>query len=99
MDKEQRLHPLHSIELVHNTLLMTGHHIGNRRTGRTTAHALSALGAAIANPFVPVVVVDHHGTPQANRHMLTVMRDMADRLGLDHLYFDMNRGTVTFGQQ
>ena len=70
--------------------------IMGRRTGKSTAQALSGLAWAIKNPGTPLRIKDHCGTLQADHHLLDTMRKMVEQLGLRNFVFSHGGCTVTF---
>lgn len=91
-------HPLLSREEV-LTLIAQGmplNKIMHRRTGKSTAHALSGLAWVIGHPGQVLKVYDHYGTRMANDNLLNMMRDMASKLGLRNLVFNRADQTVMF---
>lgn len=97
MDEVTKLHPLHTAAWTADYIRCQGELPGLRMTGRSTALALHYLSVAIRNRGVPIKAVDHHPGSKAQEHLIYKMRDMAHMLGLQHLTFDRNSGTVTFG--
>lgn len=91
-----KLHPLHTPEWVADFIKAHGEYPGDRGTGRTTALALDVLACAIQQPGKTVKAQDHHPTPEADRELLRIAKDMASRLGLTRLHFCPHMLTVTF---
>lgn len=65
-----------------------------RRTGRTTAIALSTIAEAIRSPGVPVPIKDHH--PSANQHLAMQIHEYISVLKLQHLHVRPRQLTLTF---
>lgn len=92
-----RLHPLHTPAMIAEHVLSTGEHFPvERRTGRSTVQALHYLAVAIDKPHQRITVLDHHGTTAATKDLIRRMQEIAGKLGLGHLVFDMDSHTVTF---
>lgn len=93
-----RVHPLHTPEFICMCVADTGWYPGSRYTGRSTAQALHYIAKAIEHPFESIAIVDHHGTRLADEHLVMQARSLAAKMGLQHLYFDKHKRTVTFGR-
>lgn len=92
-----RLHPLHTPELISQTVLATGEYFDNfRGTGRTTARALSSISHAINHPFKWHYVSDHVNGD--DEYFFEVLRDMIGVLGLREFYFDKTNYAISFGE-
>jgi hypothetical protein len=93
-----QLHPLHEPEWVKEMLRygMPEYEIRGRRTGKSTTLALRGLGWVIQNPGRVLHVVDHVGSRIANDHLIRMMMDMVEALGLKHIVFNRANQTVTF---
>ncbi len=74
----------------------TGEHLGDRRTGRSTAQALHLIAEAIENPRQPRRVTDHHRSTEADRHLLNLVRALVRKLELDHFRFSTD--SISFGE-
>lgn len=99
MRTQMMLHPLHTAECVADYVRSTGEYFDvTRRTGRSTMQALRLLASAIESPRLPVPITDHRGTLQADRALMSMMKDMVDVLGLREMYFNLGNMTVTFGK-
>lgn len=93
-----RLHPLHTPELISQTVLATGTYFDNfRGTGRTTARALGAISTAIHSPFKWHYLSDH--TEGDDEYLFEMVRDMIGVLGLREFYFDKTNYAICFGKK
>ena len=79
------MHPLH--QDASDVLLAHIEKEPYRLTGRSTAQALGYLSRAIKSPNTRVYIQDHHGTPQADRHLTDMISEMVQKLGLRHMSF------------
>lgn len=59
-----------------------------RRSGRTTATALSLIGLAMANPGVIAYAVDHRREDHENVALALTVRRLIKALSLEHLHCD-----------
>ena len=90
------MHPLHTVELIKQTVEATGDYFDrNRRTGRTTAMALLAISTAISCPFRWQYLRDHTGGD--DEYFFEMVRDMIGVLGLQHFYFEKSTYSICFG--
>lgn len=97
--KTKALHPLHSVEFLTDMMRHTGRYPDiDRCTGRTTILALKFLTEALANPYKPVEVRDHYPTRASHERLTYEIDCMAKRLGLKHVYANVQACTVTFGK-
>lgn len=88
MKKPNKLHPLHTPELLFNHMVHDGTYFPEeRRTGRTTVVALRYLATAMDNPHKWITLRDHHGTADADIHLRKLVEGMCDVLGLKHVVF------------
>ena len=92
------VHPLHSTRFILDHVETTGRYPDKRATGRSTAQALHYIAKAIEHPFESIAIVDHHGTRLADEHLVMLAQYLANSMGLQHLYFDKQGRTVTFGR-
>lgn len=96
-ERTMKLHPLHTPEWLNTHVVQTGCYPDiSRHTGRTTAHCLEVLTQAIRNPLQHVRFQDHHPTEEASVYMANMIRDMADKLGLEHIHVDRRKFSVVF---
>ena len=96
--KDMPLHPLHTRKWL-MAMLEQGEDvmvIRSRRTGKSTVQALTYIAKAISNPGKPIQLCDHFGTLPATDHLLYMMRDMVDALGLQHIHFDRSARSIIF---
>lgn len=92
-----RLHPLHTPDLISQTVIATGQYFDeNRGTGRTTARALTAIANAIYYPYQWHNIYDH--VEGDDEYFFEVVRDMVGVLGLRELYFDKANYAIRFGK-
>lgn len=56
-----------------------------RASGRTTAVALSAIGAAMREPGKAIYVVDHAHTPMAVEGLVNRTKQLVTSMGLEHI--------------
>jgi hypothetical protein len=56
-----------------------------RCSGRTTAIALEVIAWCIQNPGQKRMLVDHHQSTIANRHLAYLTRSILNKLLLDHM--------------
>ena len=97
-------HPLHTQEWVD---MVEQHYPGGykqqfyRRQGKSTAQALAMLARAIEEPYKEFYIMDHYGTPEANRHLAELLRRCIDKLELQHMrvYQDKGRLCLMFGEK
>ena len=93
-----KLHPLHTVEFLTALMNSTGAYPDiERKTGRSTIIALSIIVKALENPHTPIPVRDHLDVRLAHIEMVKTVRDMCDKLGLQHIHCSQSRLTVTFG--
>ena len=92
------MHPLHTQEWTDEAVAAgtPAHVVMRRRTGQTTANMLFALSRVIKHPGEVYRINDHYGTPEANRHALEMLRDMVEKLGLEHIHFNRADCSVVF---
>lgn len=92
------MHPLHTQEWLAQlvSLDMPFHVATNRRTGKTTAQLLFLLAEVIRNPGKYFKINDHYGSYHANRHACYMLRDMVEKLGLEHIHINIGDHTVIF---
>jgi len=86
-------HPLHDAEF----LKMIGEKNSDRRTGRSTAYAFRLISEAIFHPNIPIRIVDHYGTHEANRMLAQMIGDIIQKMGLKHMTINGAKLTLTFG--
>lgn len=56
-----------------------------RRTGKSTAQALSVLSLAIQNPGKPVTIVDHAGGGKPSQYLAFLVEHIAGTIGLRYI--------------
>ena len=101
MSETRKLHPLHAPAAIWRHIEATGTYFpAHRCTGRTTAHCLRVLSAAIQNPDVWVVFQDHHKTTATTRYMLEQVQRMGEALGFQHMHHAYlgSEGAVCFSK-
>lgn len=92
-----RMHPLHTPELISQTVLATGEYFDIvRGTGRTTSRVLSAISHAITYPYKWHSVCDHVGGD--DEYFFEMLRDIIGCLGLKEFYFNKDKYEVCFGE-
>jgi len=98
------MNPLHDVGLIANTIQMTGEYFDqSRRSGRSTALALTYISQAILHPYKPIIVVDHEqhkgvrASVAMNVALIHKIADMVAALKLQHFTFSTRDGTITFG--
>lgn len=91
------MHPLHTEQMLATWARMDPNYDPRRRTGRTTALALSLLARAISNPGVPFTAYDHYPTKNADRELLYAAHTIVVRLGWVGFTFNRTETTVRFG--
>lgn len=64
--------------------------LNNRGTGRSTTLALKAIAKAMDNEGAWVMPLDHHGTRDADRHLVRRCQDIVGMLGLSGFTFRDN---------
>lgn len=92
------MHPLHTeawLKEAENCGIPRAHII-HRGTGKSTVQSLRVLANAIQNPGVVFRVADHHGTPRATELQLQMIRDMVDKLNLQHIHINRTDQTIVF---
>lgn len=67
-----------------------------RQTGRSTALALKALGEALQNPGYSIYIKDHHNTQHAHRELLNLCKQMAEKLNLKYIEFNLSNTSITY---
>lgn len=98
-------HPLHDlewVEMLNNTQRGGYFMYSGRRTGKSTRLALNAIEKAIATPYVPVKIIDHHGTDLSNQFLADMISGVIGKLELDHMYLAKHHDgsiTLTFGKE
>ena len=91
-----KLHPLHTPEMVAQCAIVNGEYFDTTRcTGRSTVQALNYIAQAIAHPRKTIFVVDHHGSSLATRELTYKIKQMVERLELQH--FTIVDGAIRFG--
>jgi hypothetical protein len=92
------MHPLHTQEWIDAAVAhgVPRNLISGRRTGKSTANALSTLALVIQHPGTKLRVTDHYGTVEASQNLLSMMEKMAALLGLNHIHFNRTDCTVVF---
>jgi hypothetical protein len=86
------MHPLHTAEF----LTMFGKKNTDRRTGRSTALAFRIISDAILNPNMPIRIIDHYGTHEANRMLANMVSDIIEKTGLQYLTINGANLTLKF---
>ena len=90
--------PLHTNEFINQFWRSQGHGPGRRATGRSTAQAFALLSICTMFPRSWYEIRDHHMTPKADEHLMYMIKDIVDRLGLQHFVFDHVKRRMAFGQ-
>ena len=85
-------HPLHDKLF----LALIGEKYTDRRTGRSTALAFRIISDAILNPNMPIRIIDHHGTHQADRMLANMIMDVIEKTGLQYLTINGANLTLKF---
>lgn len=83
--------------MIYEHLLATGEYLGARRTGRSTAMALSYIAQAMKTPGVPVYVHDHWDSSAAHTLLLRRVEDVIERLELKHFKIVYTDLYIQFG--
>ena len=82
-----KLNPLHTPEMIVQVISTTGEYFDpKRRSGRSTALALRYISDAIGHPRVPIRIMDHHDSVQADRLLAENVKKMIFKLELKHMY-------------
>ncbi len=71
----------------------------DRQIGTTTAIAFETIAKAIKNPYTWILILDHYGTAEADRHLQMVISRVCTSLELKQIYFKMvnSKFFVAFG--
>jgi hypothetical protein len=85
-------HPLHDKLF----LALIGKKNTDRRTGRSTALAFRLISDAILNPNMPIRIIDHYGTHQANMMLANMIVDIIEKTGLQYLTINGANLTLKF---
>lgn len=67
-----------------------------RRTGKSTAFALSCISWMITNPNKPIEILDHYDTRESNRLQLRRIAEMVRDLGLHGFEFNFADNIAKF---
>jgi hypothetical protein len=86
-------HPLHDADF----LAMIGEENADRRTGRSTAQAFRIISDAIFHIGMPIRIIDHHGTHEANKMLAQMIMRIIEQTGLNYLEINKATLTLTFG--
>ena len=89
------MHPLHDAEF----LALIGEQNKDRRTGRSTAYAFRTIADAILHPGKPIRIIDHYGTPEANRMLARMIGHIIEQTGLKYMTIRTASLTLTFAKE
>ena len=82
-----KLNPLHTPEMIERVISTTGDYFDSKQgSGRSTALALRYISDAIGHPRVPIRIMDHHDSVQADRLLAENVKMMIFKLELKHMY-------------
>lgn len=82
-----KLNPLHTPEMIAQVISTTGEYFDSKwGSGRSTALALRYISDAIGHPRVPIRIMDHHNSVQADRLLAENVKMMIFKLELKHMY-------------
>ena len=82
-----KLNPLHTPEMIAQVISATGEYFDPKRgSGRSTALALRYISDAIGHPLIPIRIIDHHDSVQADRLLAENVKKMIFKLELKHMY-------------
>ena len=85
-------HPLHDKEF----LSIVGKKNADRKTGRSTAQAFRIISDAILHIGMPIRIIDHHGTHEANKMLAQMIMSIIEQTGLNYLKINKATLTLTF---
>lgn len=88
MKKLDKLHPLHTPELLFDHMAQDGTYFPQEsRTGRTTIIALRYLATIMDNPHTWITLRDHDGSADADSQLFELVKRMYNNMDLKHMVF------------